>query len=590
MNLSAEPNIFPDDPTQDSGPGIQAAIDKAFSLAGAGAPATVVFETDRTYYVSSITARNGAGIGPEVFFIDDEFGLRLEGNGSRLVRTMMAGPAAIGAHLFFIRDSDDIVIEDLVIDCDPLPYVDCIVRAVHGDGFDAEWVRGITDPALLLQFPPAKRWGWQLDPSSPGSPGIPGIMKRGAEIAIRASSISLGAPAYPSGADKWEFRGQNSHLVEVDDRISYQIRQGQSFYFVRTDDVILTNVRCYGASGMFVNAHTCVGVQITDCAIQTKAGRWRSINADGVHAEAVQDLHISNCTFQGQADDGLHLKDCHGFTVTDNSFVGLRGYAFTLDGDSKPASTNGVVTGNSAFYCSGSFVRHYAGAYTLDPAGTIFITGNRYGASNLIEHGNRTNLVRLISTEDPSLAIGIQFDAATTRPLENAPLVLVPKDSEAALWDLSHCVGNLGCCSTCSEHDVLTSAFARRRGAWLSIGAEDSGGPLNGSMTALQYPSPETPPSDIHVDDEFRVFVEPGDTPGTVSIRADLGGLTPTADPTGLYGPEGPRRLINRNPNIPSGQGSPAAVGDQLSYRNHWIGSGFAARQEWTLEILDGIE
>ena len=241
-------------PGDDDRPGIQAAIDAAMAWledpanAGAG-PASVVFEPGGTYHLDSVKPDDPSFSLMVRQLNQNTDWLHFVGNGATIVHRQLLWQT-LGIHA-----SRNVLVEGLVFDRDPLPYMDGHVEAINGSVVTVRSVRGLSP----LLFPPVgsspgdiRHWGWLLDPQVPGRP------KEGSASYYEASSVSL------TGADPdlYDFvitmaAATVAADFAIGDRFTYHYREGGNSLHVRNSvDIEVRDVTAYSASAMFVNSAT----------------------------------------------------------------------------------------------------------------------------------------------------------------------------------------------------------------------------------------------------------------------------------------------------------------------------------------------
>ncbi len=365
-------------PYDDDTPGIQTAIDAAIAWledpanAGLGS-ASVVFEAGGVYHLDT---RNPSfpAFALDVRQLDTNTDrLHLVGNGATLVHRQLSG-ISLG-----INGSNNVLVSNLTIDRDPLPYMDGTVQAVSGNMVTILKIRGL-DPTF---FPPPGgastfHWGWLLDPTVPGRP------KLGSASFYRNTSVTqqTGNPAL------FDFNMIPANGVpisqdfQVGDRFTYHYRGGSNIHIRNSSDIEINNVTSYASTSMFINPRLVDGLKIINCKVEIPSGHWRSINGDGLHVKECNDVEIEGCSFSGLSDDGMNLSEVTNFSVKNCLFENKRRHAILLDSDdtggNPPNSSNGEIIGNTANHNGGSFIAHKGGDY-----GTVTILQNTSSKNNL---------------------------------------------------------------------------------------------------------------------------------------------------------------------------------------------------------------
>ncbi|WP_145198057.1 right-handed parallel beta-helix repeat-containing protein [Planctomycetes bacterium Poly30] len=374
----------PDQPDDDDGPAIQAAIDAAIDYSNlSGEAATVLLTGGAEYRLK--TGRRGRGYldlschfgaGPVVF----------DGAGATLiVETPRLG-------VFYIDRSERVRIQDVVIDLDPLPHIACRVTAVHRNARTviAQPFPGATD---LAQFPGySDEWGWIHDPDVLHRP------KRGVASSF---AVTERTQQEPGGPIRFTMTPQvDLGDFAVGDVLSFLYRRGNNFRIQYSSGIELRRVISYGAGLFFVATTHDVGLTVRDCAVLVKPGRVQATGGDGVHLKYCRDVSIENCYFEGLSDDGVNVSATIGFRVEGCEFHSKRRQAVVLDTDQVAyRSRNGVLRDNTATFNGNSFLYHDGGDYR-----SVLVAGTKVHGNNRSTSVEQSFTGRLV--EQGTVAIG----------------------------------------------------------------------------------------------------------------------------------------------------------------------------------------
>ncbi|NRA00869.1 MAG: right-handed parallel beta-helix repeat-containing protein [Myxococcales bacterium] len=439
----------------DDRPGIQTAIDDAMDWledpanAGAG-PASVVFESGGTYHLDSFELDDPAFALIVRQLNQNPDWLHFVGNGATIVHRQLERQT-LGIHA-----SQNVLVENLEFDRDPLPYMDGLVEAVNGNVVTVRSVRGLSP----LLFPPEdsasgniRHWGWLLDPHIPGRP------KQGSGSVYEASSVSLSG----SDPDVYDFVMTSAAATiaadfALGDRFTYQYREGGNNLHIRSSQNIeVRNVTAYSASAMFVNSATTTRLSVIDSQVAIRPGRWRSTNGDGLHIKQSSELLVEGCSFQGVSDDGINVTEVDTFVVRNNIFTNKRRHAIRLDSDdtsgNPPNSSGGQIYGNHAAFNGGSFIAHGGGEYGLS------IHSNNVSSNNLTRTFADNRHVRLSTRIGGFAAAGVEGSDGVWNE-GDAVLVSADLSVTDTAWHFQEVVGG---------SVIIINRAARDDGIWLYV-------------------------------------------------------------------------------------------------------------------------
>jgi len=205
---------------------------------------------------------------------------------------------------FSIFKSKNIIIKDLYIDYDPLPFTQGKIVAVNVENrtFDLEIDKGY--PSLNKDmFQKASRvWGMLMDPK------IPGKLKDGAPNLYATKDFEALSPSV--------FRVKLNtprHLkfLEVGDLYVHLARSNGKTIFKSNSSKNITylNITSYASPAGSYAAVNMEEWNIIGCKVALKEGRIHSANADCVHVNGGPfGPWIENSLFEGYSDDAINLK------------------------------------------------------------------------------------------------------------------------------------------------------------------------------------------------------------------------------------------------------------------------------------------
>ncbi len=283
------------EPERDAGPALRSLLS---TVIAAGAPAEIQLEAGR-YRIG-----DGPSYG-SALAIDKAANVTLRGVGAA-TELILTNPRQGG---IFIANSQDVWIEDLVIDHDPLPYTQGHVMLINPE---AGWFDFIVQPGYptldetwFAEAPkPYGQWGMIFDADAP-------CLKEGATDFIFM--------------DRWERLGRRvwrMHPVQdqrdrlgdmhLGDRFVHLARHGKgaAVFFWRSKDCGARRVAVYASQSLAfgsVSADRVVLEEVAVCA-RPDTDRLLSANADGVHCQQnIRGPLIRKSRFERMADDGVNI-------------------------------------------------------------------------------------------------------------------------------------------------------------------------------------------------------------------------------------------------------------------------------------------
>lgn len=295
------------DGRNDDGPAIQKAIDAAIA---AGIGAEVLLEAGKIYRLGSNTADLA------VLRIGNARGLTLAGNRA----TLLAHPSN---RLLCIFDSSNVVIRDLVLDYNPLPFTQARLTEV-----------ALTDGVLRFRVEPG------YDDPSVGGTDIYRDFKSSDAVfldgATRAFTHDWGriASIKALGEHYFEARFHNKDMqkrfakVKTGDFIAikqhfseappqrdqqgrYLSSTSPNIYITFSQNVRLERIISHAAPGMTFVATGSEGVVLDGCQVVRKPNTDRLIasNSDGAHFKSLTMMPlVQNSIFEALMDDSINIK------------------------------------------------------------------------------------------------------------------------------------------------------------------------------------------------------------------------------------------------------------------------------------------
>ena len=237
------------------------------------------------------------GSGNHLLALTGARNIHLEGRGA----SFLVEEASRG--LLEMYDCRNVLISDLQIDYDPLPYSVSTIVA-KGDDPNVLFVQadeGYETPDLgRFTGPLTDRWAYVIDQDQPGKLADGSFWN----YTLVAEPVEVGNGIYEIAIDY-----RTDHL-RIGDKFVRLARNSNAphFYCFDSFQVTYRNVQTYaGPSGSF-NSIFSEMVNLLDCRVSIKPGRWLSTNADCVHMQSQRiGPWIEGCLFEGQADDAINI-------------------------------------------------------------------------------------------------------------------------------------------------------------------------------------------------------------------------------------------------------------------------------------------
>jgi len=222
----------------------------------------------------------------------------IDGNGSEIIiHNPLKG-------FFSIFKSENIIVKNLIIDYDPLPFTQGKIVGVDvkGKTFDFKIDEGF--PSLNMDmFQESNRvWGMLMDPN------IPGKLKDGAPNYYSSKKFKELEP----GTFRITMPGPRLlKFMEVGDLYVHVARNNGSSLFMSNlskNVTYLNNISYSGSAGSYA-ARNMEEWNIIGCQVKLKEGRIHSANADCMHINGGKfGPWIENSLFEGYSDDAINLK------------------------------------------------------------------------------------------------------------------------------------------------------------------------------------------------------------------------------------------------------------------------------------------
>ena len=205
---------------------------------------------------------------------------------------------------FSIFKSHNIIVKNLSIDYDPLPFTQGKIVGVNikEKTFDFKIDEGFPSLNMEMFQKASKVWGMVMDPK------IPGKLKDGAPNYYASKNFKELEP----GTFRIKMRGPRIlKFMDVGDLYVHVARSNGSTIFksnLSKNITYLNNTSYTSPAGSYA-AINMEEWSIIGCAVQLKEGRIHSANADCVHVNGgTFGPWIENSLFEGYSDDAINMK------------------------------------------------------------------------------------------------------------------------------------------------------------------------------------------------------------------------------------------------------------------------------------------
>lgn len=294
MNINLKDfGAIPNDGKNDT-PGIVKALNFCKKMALTGATGIkLTFEKGRYDLFSNEKSKN-----THIIFLSDAKNIIIDGNGAEIIiHDPLKG-------FFSVFKSENVIVKNLFIDYDPLPFTQGKITGVDLKGrfFELKLDEGF--PSLNEKmFQEASRvWGMLMDPE------IPGKLKDGAPNLFATKEFEEVSP----GHFKVKLKAINLlKSMEVGDLYVHLARTNGISIFKSGNSKNITyleNTNYSSPAGSY-NAFNMEEWNIIGGQIKLKPGRIHSANADCVHVNGGKfGPWIENCLFEGYSDDAINMK------------------------------------------------------------------------------------------------------------------------------------------------------------------------------------------------------------------------------------------------------------------------------------------
>lgn len=268
------------------------AIRKAFQLLNAAGGYARIYFPPGTYHISP-----PEGDASHCFRISGCREFVIDGTGAEL---LIENPA-IGFMRF--EDCQEAVVKGFEIDYPELPYTQGVIRNVDPETtrFEFEIESGYPSPLAPNFVNAPGGWGVVFD----DTPEL--TLKKGGLNLIPTKNIKAqGGSTFRASTTKGAAK-----TIAPGDKFAFTARYNgrSSFQNVRCEQFCFIGVRLYAGPAGGFGMRDCSGVNVLECSVLRKPGRYLSQNADCVHVVPGKiGPWIEGCVFEGQMDDAINLK------------------------------------------------------------------------------------------------------------------------------------------------------------------------------------------------------------------------------------------------------------------------------------------
>lgn len=287
---------------KDDGKAISKAINIAKKLAISGINVRVVFE-EGTYDIFS--NKNNT----HLVEINDANNLVIDGNGAEfIIHDPLMG-------FMSILRSNNVIVKNLIIDYDPLPFTQGKIVAVDEKNFSFDLQIDEGFPLLdHYMFQDANRvWGMLMDPE------IPGKLKDGAPNLFGSKDFE----EIDTNVFRIKFKGPRLFkFIEVGDLYVHIARtNGRTIFKTgNSKNITYLNNTSYTSPAGSYSAFDMEEWNVIGCEVKLKPGRLHSANADCFHINGGKfGPWIENSLFEGYSDDAINMKHARAFILKQNS-------------------------------------------------------------------------------------------------------------------------------------------------------------------------------------------------------------------------------------------------------------------------------
>lgn len=286
----ADYGATPNDSTDDA-PAIQAALDAANAWQQANhRPVQVDFSPG----VYRLYPGYGSGPRPARLSLENARDIVIAGNGAQLLVTN----PTVG--VFQLDTCSNMIVRDFTIDYETLPFTQGIIKSIVDSAhFVYEIAGGYPKPTDAQFLNTAERWGYPVDPLTAGR------VREGAYNLYGTADAS-----YINGRSYLITAKRDTSTLRVGDRYVMLARYSGNpqFALPGSTQVSIIGVTSYAGPSGFVAGQYSAGINLINSHAAIKPGRWKGLNADGMHIQSARvGVWAENSSFEGLSDDGANF-------------------------------------------------------------------------------------------------------------------------------------------------------------------------------------------------------------------------------------------------------------------------------------------
>ncbi len=222
--------------------------------------------------------------------------LTIEGNGAELIGHDYSS-------MFHFSECNNLIIQNLTVDWDPVPFTQGKVVNVGDGHVDLEVLPPFTAQAgrrtdgLLGYDPELRRMARRYtDHYQKGDAKVSEVIQSGVMRVFIGQHDRFAGVLPPVG----------KHII-----VRHQIYGNQSIQFSQCNNIQVEHITIYSNPGMGVTGRSCrdVSIRHLNVMIRPGSGRWMSCTADATNFSGCRGtLVMENCLFEGMGDDATNVK------------------------------------------------------------------------------------------------------------------------------------------------------------------------------------------------------------------------------------------------------------------------------------------
>lgn len=294
---------FPDDGKDDS-QAIERAFDFCKKVGLTGAATKLIFKKGKyDLFTKEVNQKS------HILNLNNANNILIQGNGAEItIHDPLKG-------FFSIFKSTNIIVKDLFIDYDPLPFTQgkIVTIDLKNRFFELKIDEGFPSFKTEVFQKATQLWGMLMDPT------IPGKLKDGAHNLFGAKEFEEVSPSvFRIKINAIELLKQ----MEIGDSYVHIARSNGKAIFNTTfsKDITYLNITSYSSPAGTYAANNMEEWNVIGCQVRLKPGRFHSANADSFHVNGGKfGPWIENSLFEGYSDDAVNMKASKRFILEEVS-------------------------------------------------------------------------------------------------------------------------------------------------------------------------------------------------------------------------------------------------------------------------------